>query len=294
MSETFDKIGIVAPLLAGIHKAGIQVPTRIQTKVVPLALLGKDIIGQSATGTGKTLAYLLPLFQKIDTTKREMQVMILAPTHELAIQIVRQIEVLANNSGIPVTSTPIIGNVNIARQIEKLKEKPHIIVGSSGRILELIQKRKIRAVNRQYQNGDLKNSFLAFAATDDPQVNCEVAKEARKIGIPVNVADDALSSDFIVPSSIHRGVVTVAVSTSGKSPALARKIRARLEAEFGEEYDLLASLVEETRRELKERQIKVSNDDWQKALDFDLLVALLKKGEKGKAAEALRKNLGIY
>ncbi|MDF2633256.1 MAG: box helicase domain protein [Pelosinus sp.] len=143
MSESFEKIGIVATLAAGLGKAGINAPTGIQTKVIPLSLLGKDIIGQSATGTGKTLAYLLPLFQKIDTSKREMQVMILAPTHELAIQIQRQIEILSKNSGLSVTSTPIIGNVNIARQIEKLKEKPHIIVGSSGRILELIQKKKI-------------------------------------------------------------------------------------------------------------------------------------------------------
>jgi ATP-dependent RNA helicase DeaD len=143
MSESFEEIGILAPLTAGLNKAGIDVPTGIQTKVIPLALLGKDIIGQSATGTGKTLAYLLPLFQKIDTTKREMQVMILAPTHELAIQIQRQIEALSKDSGLPVTSTPIIGNVNIIRQIDKLKEKPHIIVGSSGRILELIQKKKI-------------------------------------------------------------------------------------------------------------------------------------------------------
>jgi len=69
--------------------------------------------------------------------------MILTPTHELAIQIQRVIEILACNSGLAVTSAAIIGNVNITRQIEKLKEKPHIIVGSSGRILELIQKKKI-------------------------------------------------------------------------------------------------------------------------------------------------------
>ena len=143
MSETFEKLGIIAPLVTGLHKADITVPTAIQTQVIPLALLGKDIIGQSATGTGKTLAYLLPLFQKLDLAKREMQAIILAPTHELSIQIQRQIEIIAKNSDIPVTSTPIIGNVNISRQIDKLKEKPHIIVGSSGRILELIQKKKI-------------------------------------------------------------------------------------------------------------------------------------------------------
>lgn len=141
--ESFDELGIRASLAAGLQKADINTPTAIQVQVIPEALKGKDIIGQSATGTGKTLAYLLPLFQKIDTTKREMQAIILAPTHELAIQIQRQIELLAMNSGLTVTSAPIIGNVNIVRQTDKLKEKPHIIVGSSGRILELIQKKKI-------------------------------------------------------------------------------------------------------------------------------------------------------
>lgn len=143
MTTSFDTLGLSAPLVAGLHTAGIEVPTGIQTQVIPLALLGKDIIGQSATGTGKTLAFLLPIFQRIDTTKKEMQAVIIAPTHELAIQILRQVEVLAKNSGLPVTSTSIIGNVNIVRQIDKLKERPHILVGSSGRILELIQRKKI-------------------------------------------------------------------------------------------------------------------------------------------------------
>lgn len=143
MSEAFEKLGIIQPLAAALQKAGIETPTLIQEKVIPLALLGKDIVGQSATGTGKTLAYLLPLMQKLDTEKREMQAFILAPTHELASQINRTIEETAKNSGLPVTSALIIGNVNIARQIDKLKEKPHVIVGSSGRILELIQKKKI-------------------------------------------------------------------------------------------------------------------------------------------------------
>ena len=143
MIESFERLGISAPLVAALRVAEIEVPTPIQSQVIPLALLGKDIIGQSATGTGKTLAFLLPLFQRIDIGKRETQVMIIAPTHELAIQTLRQVELLAKNSGIPVTSTSIIGNVNIARQIDKLKDKPHIIVGSSGRILELIQKKKI-------------------------------------------------------------------------------------------------------------------------------------------------------
>ncbi|MBP2652376.1 MAG: box helicase domain protein [Firmicutes bacterium] len=141
--ELFEKLGITGVLAEGLTKVGITVPTEIQTQVIPSALKGKDIVGQSATGTGKTIAYLLPLIQRLDASQRQVQAIILAPTHELAIQIYRQVELLAKNSSLAITAAPIIGTANIARQIETLKEKPHIIVGSSGRILELIQKKKI-------------------------------------------------------------------------------------------------------------------------------------------------------
>lgn len=120
-------------------------PTKIQEEVIPEVLAGKDVVGQSATGTGKTLAFLLPLFQKIDHARRDTQAIVLAPTHELAMQIFREAQLLADNSGLPVTAAVIIGDVNIARQIDRLKDRPHLLVGSSGRILELIQKRKINA-----------------------------------------------------------------------------------------------------------------------------------------------------
>lgn len=145
MAEFFDALTINQVLIKALEKENITVPTEIQGKVIPKVLENKDLIVQSETGTGKTLAYLLPIFEKINPLVREMQVIVLVPTHELAIQIQRQIERLAQNSQIKVSSAPVIGNVNIARQIEKLKERPHILVGSPGRILELIKKRKISA-----------------------------------------------------------------------------------------------------------------------------------------------------
>jgi superfamily II DNA/RNA helicase len=145
MNTTFQDLGLNSALIDGLEKAGITIPTNIQTNVIPKALENKDIIGQSQTGSGKTLAYLLPIFQRLDSSKKEMQAIILAPTHELAIQIDNQVKLLSENSGIPVTSTPIIGDVNVKRQVEKLREKPHIIVGSTGRILELIKMKKISA-----------------------------------------------------------------------------------------------------------------------------------------------------
>ena len=145
MENKFNKLGLNQNLVDALEKLNITEPTEIQRNSIPLSLDNRDIIGQSQTGSGKTFAYLLPLFMKISSEKREMQAIILAPTHELVMQIDSQIKLLSENSGIPVTSIPVIGEVNIKRQVEKLRDKPHIIVGSSGRIIELIKMKKISA-----------------------------------------------------------------------------------------------------------------------------------------------------
>lgn len=142
---SFESLGLSTTIIEGLKKQNITAPTDIQERAIPLALQNKDIVGQSQTGSGKTLTYLLPIFQKLNMEKREMQAIILAPTHELAMQIDKQIKLLSDNSGVSVTSSVIIGEVNVKRQIEKLREKPHIIIGSTGRIVELIKMRKITA-----------------------------------------------------------------------------------------------------------------------------------------------------
>lgn len=144
MTNSFKQLDLNENLIKGLKKENISKPTQIQSKVIKLALEGKDIIGQSETGSGKTLAYLLPIIQNIDTSERTLQCIILSPTHELAIQINNQIKRLAKNSNLDLRSAPIIGTASIKRQIDNLKEKPHIVVGSTGRMLELIRQRKLR------------------------------------------------------------------------------------------------------------------------------------------------------
>ena len=98
---------------------------------------------------------------------------------------------------------------------------------------------------RPYREGDLDGAFLAFAATDQREVNAAVAREGRERGIPVNVADRPAEGDFALPSVLRRGQLQVAVSTGGASPTLARKIRRELEEVFGFEW---AGIVEELGR----------------------------------------------
>ena len=143
--KSFVELGLKNEIICALEKQNITLPTEIQSLSIPKILEGSKVIAESHTGSGKTLAFLAPLFQLVDTLKKETQVVVLAPTHELVIQIENVAKTLAKNSEVPVTSLPIIGDVNIEKQIKKIKEvKPHIIVATPGRLLDLIQKKKVK------------------------------------------------------------------------------------------------------------------------------------------------------
>ena len=156
---------------------------------------------------------------------------------------------------------------------------------------ELVSNGSVKAVLRPYRRGDLQGAALVIAAADDSVINRSVSEEAAESGVLVNVVDVPGLSSFIVPSSLRRGDVTIAVSTNGKSPALARRIRAELEESFGEECSLLASLAAEVRSELKQEGVTVPADVWQEALDLDTLLELLRSGRRDEAKQRLSESL---
>jgi siroheme synthase-like protein len=164
---------------------------------------------------------------------------------------------------------------------------PYICKG----IDELSAQGKIRVLKRKYQMGDLEGSYLAVVAAGDRSLNKKIVNEAKEKKVLLNIVDDPELSDFIVPSVVHRGDISIAVSTGGKSPALARKIRAGLETYFAEEYSALALLVNEVRIEMKQKGIKLSGDAWQDALDLDTMIDFLRKGERSKARSLLLNSL---
>lgn len=145
MNRSFLELGLDEVLVEALKKENITTPTPIQELTIQKMLNKEDFIAQAETGSGKTLAYLLPLFMRLQPVVAEQQVLILVPTHELAIQVNAQIESLRKNSNILIKGASIIGNASIDRQIEKLKEKPQIIIGSPGRVIELIKRKKIKA-----------------------------------------------------------------------------------------------------------------------------------------------------
>ena len=120
---TFKELNLNNNLIAGLKKQNITEPTKVQSLTINKILDNKDLIVNAQTGSGKTLSYLLPMFEKIDSTKRETQVLILAPTHELVMQITEQAKLLSSNSKLEITAFSLIGEVNIQKQIKNIKAR---------------------------------------------------------------------------------------------------------------------------------------------------------------------------
>lgn len=133
-------------LISGLHKLGIDKLTSIQQESIEPALSGRNIMGCSSTGTGKTFAYLLPTISA-NADNHTLYAVIIAPSKELCIQICSEINQLSNKSGISVTAAALFGGVNTKRQLQTLKSKPNIVVGTYQRIYELIQERRISVHN---------------------------------------------------------------------------------------------------------------------------------------------------
>lgn len=124
------------------NKWSFESEMKIQQEMIPAMLDGKDIVAESPTGSGKTLAYVLPILNKVDGSKKQTQALIVAPSQELAMQIVEVIREWT--AGTNITVQQLIGGANSARQIEKLKKKPTIVVGTPGRLNELARSGKLK------------------------------------------------------------------------------------------------------------------------------------------------------
>uniref|UniRef100_UPI000693A97A DEAD/DEAH box helicase n=1 Tax=Gorillibacterium massiliense TaxID=1280390 RepID=UPI000693A97A len=139
--ENFASLPLPERLVDKLRERKMIEPTQIQREAIPLAVEGKDLIAESQTGTGRTLAYLLPLMAKLDPEQKATQAVILVPTRELGMQIVKEAEWLAEGTKLLVQQ--LIGGAALSRQVEKLRLHPQLVVGTPGRIVELIKLRKL-------------------------------------------------------------------------------------------------------------------------------------------------------
>jgi len=157
--------------------------------------------------------------------------------------------------GLDLQQTIVVGGGKVAsRKVEGL-----LAAGAKVRLISpelapelqiLADSGQIETLVRNYAEGDLAGAFLVIAATDDPQVNQRVWAEALRNGCLINVVDDPTHSNFTLPAMVRRDELSIAISTGGGSPALARRLRERLEALIGPEYGILGGLLAELRPEL--------------------------------------------
>jgi len=138
LPKEFADLGVEVPILMALRKIGYETPSEIQRELIPRILAGHDIMGQARTGTGKTAAFGIPTIQKLDKGRR-LQALCLVPTRELAVQVAGEVHRLSEFAGI--RSVAVYGGQKIQTQIHKLGRKPHFVIGTPGRVIDLLNRR---------------------------------------------------------------------------------------------------------------------------------------------------------
>ncbi|WP_050613769.1 DEAD/DEAH box helicase [Bacillus testis] len=161
----FSELGLQQSTMRSIERMGFEEATPIQAQTIPVALEGKDIIGQAQTGTGKTTAFGIPLMEKIDTKSEFVQGIVIAPTRELAIQVSEELYKLGYGKRVNVLA--VFGGQDIDRQIRALKKKPHIIVGTPGRLLDHINRKTLKLGNVETVVLDEADEMLNMGFIED-------------------------------------------------------------------------------------------------------------------------------
>ncbi len=176
--KTFAEFNLEPKVLQAITELGFEEATPIQTKSIPFALEGKDLIGQAQTGTGKTAAFGIPLINKIPASEDRIVALVMTPTRELAIQVADEIGKLTRYKGL--RSLPIYGGQEIGRQIRALKKRPQIIIGTPGRLLDHINRKTIRLEDVQTVVLDEADEMLDMGFMEDIQSILKLIPEERQ------------------------------------------------------------------------------------------------------------------
>ena len=144
MEHTFEKFGLQSFLIDAINDIGFTKPTEVQERLIPAIQSGRSVIGQSQTGSGKTHTFLLPLINKIDPSRKEVQVVITTPSRELAEQIYQAALQLVDKAPEKIIVQNFVGGTDKKRQMAKLVGiQPHIVIGTPGRILDLVNENSL-------------------------------------------------------------------------------------------------------------------------------------------------------
>ncbi len=164
--NTFNQFGLNDELIKAINDVGYETPSPIQLKTIPLLLEGRDIVGQAQTGTGKTAAFALPGLQKIDVKSSKVQVLVLTPTRELAIQVAEAFHTYARHLG-RVRVLPVYGGQSISQQIKHMRSGVQVIVGTPGRVMDHMRRETLDLADLKMVVLDEADEMLRMGFIDD-------------------------------------------------------------------------------------------------------------------------------
>ncbi|WP_233523080.1 DEAD/DEAH box helicase [Peribacillus saganii] len=233
----FSELGLDKSSMKSIEKMGFEEATPIQAQTIPLALEGSDIIGQAQTGTGKTAAFGIPLMEKIDIKADHVQGIVIAPTRELAIQVSEELFKLGYGKRARVLA--VYGGQDIDRQIRALKKKPHIIVGTPGRLIDHINRKNIRL-------GEVSTVVLDEA---DEMLNMGFIEDIESILSNVPEERQTLLFSATMPDPIRKIAEKFMrdpklVKVKAKEMTVSSIEQYYLELREGEKFDTLARLLD--------------------------------------------------
>jgi ATP-dependent RNA helicase DeaD len=179
---SFAQMALKAPLLKALDNLGYEAPTAIQAQTIPLLLEGRDVLGQAQTGTGKTAAFALPALSNLDLKLAAPQVMVLAPTRELAIQVAEAFQSYASQTkGFHVL--PVYGGQDYGTQIRALQRGVHVIVGTPGRVMDHMRRGNIKLDNLKTLVLDEADEMLRMGFIDDVEWVLEQSPKDRQIAL---------------------------------------------------------------------------------------------------------------
>ncbi len=165
MTLSFQSLGLSEAGVLQLEKLGFTTPTTIQIQAIPELLAGRDVVGQSQTGTGKTAAFSLPMLERIDLESRGVQALILTPTRELASQVTDAIRSFSSNRRLSVLT--VCGGQSMERQLRELKRGVQIVVGTPGRVIDLLDRRDLKLDQVRWVVLDEADEMLSMGFIDD-------------------------------------------------------------------------------------------------------------------------------
>jgi len=177
----FDELPLSEWILEAISALGFEQATPIQSQAIPVLLEGMDMIGQAQTGTGKTFAFGLPLLEKIDLNKKQVQALVLCPTRELANQVCDELKKITNGTNLYVL--PVFGGDSIERQITMLKKGVHVVVGTPGRVMDMMRRRVLKFDHIQYFVLDEADEMLSMGFIEDIEEIMQAMPEEKQTAL---------------------------------------------------------------------------------------------------------------